>query len=304
MLFLEFAAAWDVYLAAAPFLPSRPAPPIGGCRRIEGVGAVADAFDLIVLDAYGVLHEGAEPYPAALEAFAALRARGKAVCVVTNAVTHAPGDVAARLTALGFPLDAGEVVSGRSLLPDLLAGEQDQGSGIMVLGSHTAPVQERFPQAIAQDWTAEALDRARGFLLIDTNGWMDDEPESRLGASLRANPRPLIVCNPDVTCPFLGKLSYEPGYFAFRLAAEIPDLPLRFLGKPYGAIYDRVAARFPGIARERILAVGDSPHTDVLGARSAGMAALLVESGLFRGRDTGRLLAECAILPDFIAPHL
>jgi HAD superfamily hydrolase (TIGR01450 family) len=267
---------------------------------VSGVLEVAEDFDLIVLDAYGVLHEGAGAHDFALKAFSALREQGKKVCVLTNSVTHAPEEVAKRLTGMGFPVGEREVISGRSVLPWFLRFHKG-GQGYAVLGYHPDVVAEAFPGTRAGAFDRADLDAATGFILVDTNMWVDGTPEELLFQSLTANPRPVIVCNPDVTCPYQGALSYEPGFFAFRLAEALPELDITFLGKPYPAIYDLVTKRFKGIPRDRILAVGDSPHTDVLGARGAGMKALLVESGLLRTQDTAQRLAECAIEPDFIA---
>ena len=59
-----------------------------------------------------------------------------------------------------------------------------------------------------------------------------------------------------------------------------------------------------GVAPERVLCVGDTLHTDILGARAAGCRAMLVESGFLAGRDPLALAAESGIWPDFIAPGL
>jgi HAD superfamily hydrolase (TIGR01450 family) len=300
VLFLDFDESWRVYLGAERRLPPTPPPPVAGTRRISGVLEIAEDFDLIVLDAYGVLHEGAGAHDFALRAFSALRALGKPVCVVTNAVTHGPDEVARRLTEMGFPLTEREVISGRSLLPWFLRFHGG-GKGFAVLGYHPEAVVDLFPGTRVGRFEAADLDAADGFILVDTNMWTDATPEEALFKTLKANPRPVLVCNPDVTCPYQGALSYEPGFFAFRLGEALPKLDITFLGKPYPAIYDLVTKRFKGIPRDRILAVGDSPHTDVLGARGAGMTSLLVESGLLRGRDSAALLAECGIIPDFIA---
>lgn len=267
---------------------------------MSGVLEVADAFDLIVLDAYGVLHEGAGAHDFALTAFQALREIGKKLCVVTNSVTHAPEEVAKRLTDMGFPIGGRDVISGRSLLPWFLRFHRE-GRGYAVLGYHPDVVAEAFPGTRVGSFDRDDLDAAAGFILVDTNMWADGTPEEVLFESLTANPRPILVCNPDVTCPYQGALSYEPGFFAFRLAEALPELDITFLGKPYPAIYDLVSKRFKGIPRDRILAVGDSPHTDVLGARGAGMKALLVESGLLRTQDSAQRLMECGIEPDFIS---
>lgn len=305
MLYVDFAEAWTRYRAAAPLMPPAPAAPVGGPRRVAGILEVADAFDVIVLDAYGVLHVGEGPLPGVGAALKGLIAAGKRLCVLTNDVTHDPQEVARRLVALGLPLGEATVVSGRSLLAEALAAAGATTTApFAVLASHPEAVTARHPETRAGSYDPADLDAAAGLVLVDTNAWEDPQPERRLVASLRARPRPLIVCNPDITCPFRGRYSLEPGYVAFPLAADVPPGCVTFLGKPFPAIYRHLRARFPEVPPSRILAVGDSPHTDVLGARAAGLSALLVEGGLLAGENAPARCAEAGIQPDFLAPGL
>lgn len=65
--------------------------------------------------------------------------------------------------------------------------------------------------------------------------------------------------NADVSRIGLGR------YFIASVLAQDIGLP-----KPHGAMFD-AAARCAGVAAEQVLHVGDDPHTDVHGARQAGM---------------------------------
>ena len=51
----------------------------------------------------------------------------------------------------------------------------------------------------------------------------------------------------------------------------IPDC----VGKPYGHVFDEVLHRHPDISRDRVLMVGDTIHTDVLGGLAAGIKTML-----------------------------
>ncbi len=77
-----------------------------------------------------------------------------------------------------------------------------------------------------------------------------------------------------------------------------------FCGKPFPAIYALMRARHPEVPLERVLCVGDTLHTDILGGRAAGCRTLLIEDGFCRGQDALALAAESGIWPDFIAPRL
>lgn len=300
MLFIPFEEAWDVYLRAAPRLPDPPAPV--ETRRIRGLAEVIDDFDLVVFDAYGVLHEGQEAYPGTIEQVAMVRQRGKRLCILTNDVIRPPHDVAARLCDRGFDIGEDDVVSGRDLLPDLVARTIHPGQRFGLISSCPEPLQERFPDLLLMGDERAAYDSVDGFVLVDSNGWEQHHADHFLD-SLTGYPRPVLVCNPDVGCPYHGQVSAEPGYFA-HLAAERAGVSPVFLGKPYPGVYQRVFDRFPDVAPSRMVMVGDSPHTDILGARSMGMACLLLDSGFLRGQDAMALFAQSGLWPNFVSSRL
>jgi glycerol 3-phosphatase-2 len=80
--FLAFDHAWRAYLEAAPRLPPLPSPvtPL----RVASVAEIAGEFDLVVLDAWGVLNLGDDVIPTAPAAVAGLRRRGKRLAVLTT----------------------------------------------------------------------------------------------------------------------------------------------------------------------------------------------------------------------------
>ena len=95
----------------------------------------------------------------------------------------------------------------------------------------------------------------------------------------------------------------EPGWYAQRIA-QATGAHVIACGKPFPPIYERLRARYADVAPERVLCVGDTLHTDILGGRAAGCRALLIEDGFIRGADALALAQESGIWPDFIAPRL
>ncbi len=298
MLTLSFDEAWRVYLAAAGAMPE-PAPAVTP-RPVSGVGELIDEFDLFVLDAYGVMNLGEAAIPPALEAFRALRDAGKPICILTNDAAGDKQAIAAGHSRRGFDVTAADIVAGIDLLPETLAGFSGS-ENFGAVASWTLPYPELLGAMTLLDSNEAAYDAVDGLVILDTV-WTA-EKSAILMRTLGRRPRPLIVCNPDVACPHGAELSAEPGYFLHRIAEETGVTAL-YLGKPHAGVYQRVAARHPGVPGRRVLAVGDTLHTDVLGARAAGMGALLVESGFCHGQDTLALCQESGIWPDFMAPHL
>ncbi|WP_299443427.1 HAD-IIA family hydrolase [uncultured Rhodospira sp.] len=302
MLTQDFDTAWDTYLQSRDWFPPLP-PPVTPCP-VHGLAEVLDTEDIavVVLDAYGVLHTGSETLPGAREAIDDIRRRGLSVCVLTNDVTHEPAGVAAGLRRRGLDIRADDVISGRDLLPDALAAVGG-GAGWGVIAIHPRDITARFPSlSVVEDLAAGSpsdWDHIDGFVLVDCFHWTEADLAA-FRALMRHRPRPLIIPNPDVACPYDGALTIEPGSLALA-AARQHGVAVRFLGKPFPALYERVKARHGTVNPRRILMVGDSPHTDVLGARGAGLRCLLVKTGLLNDEPVGTRLAECGLWPDFIA---
>jgi ribonucleotide monophosphatase NagD (HAD superfamily) len=71
-------------------------------RLIDGLGGLADGYDVLLCDIWGVLHDGREAFPAACDALARWRARVGPVVLISNSPRPAP-QVALQLVELGAP---------------------------------------------------------------------------------------------------------------------------------------------------------------------------------------------------------
>ena len=296
---LTFAAAWQAYRRAEPLLPAKPAPVTP--RRVADVGELAADFDLVALDAWGVLNLGETAVATAPAAVARLRAAGKRLVVLSNSGSRDAEISAARLRRLGFDFTAAEIITGLDLAPAALAVLALAPPVGFIAGAAAAlPALTGGMLALGDD--AAAYDRVSGIVFLSSGAWSEAR-QSLLAASLARRPRPLIVANPDIASPEPEGMAAEPGWYAHRIAAAT-GAHLVLCGKPFPAIYERMRARHPDVAPERMLCVGDTLHTDILGGRAAGCRALLIEDGFMRGADALALAQESGIWPDFIAPRL
>jgi glycerol-1-phosphatase len=296
---LSFAEVWLEYRRAEPLLPAKPAPLVP--RRVAGIEEIAADFDLIALDAWGVLTLGEQAITTAPATVARLRALGKRLAVVSNGASRDAPGAAARLRGFGFDFAAAEIITGLDLVPAHLSRlALVPPFGLIADPPVPLPALTRSMVPLADD--AAAYDAVSAAVFLSCKGWTASR-QALLAASLMRRPRPVIVANPDIASPELGALSAEPGYFALRIAATTGRAP-EFCGKPFPAIYAAMRRPHPGISPERILCVGDTLHTDILGGRGAGYRTLLVEDGFCRGVDGAALAAECGIWPDFIAARL
>lgn len=191
MLYTPFDTAWNIYLGARPRMPAFPPPTEP--ERVAGLLEVVDrgGVDLVLFDAYGVLHVGGDALPEGLSAFKGLRERRIPLCVVTNDVTRGPDGVCKGLNARGYDLEPEEIVSGRSLLPAIM--DARPGGIWGVLATHDEDIAARFTDCVPMGHerapTLTDLNSVDGFLFVDTNYWTDVTP-SLLEAALTERPRP------------------------------------------------------------------------------------------------------------------
>ncbi|MCB6179739.1 TIGR01459 family HAD-type hydrolase [Rhodobacter sp. Har01] len=291
---LDAAAAFARYEEVRARLPAAtyPQAPLHAPTLAE----VADRWDGFVLDAFGVLNIGDTPIPGAVERMAQLRAMGKRLVVLTNAASYTRADALAKYRRLGFDFGEDEVVSSR----DVAVAHLDR----VAPGAHWGAISQAgddfhdIPARVTSLLDTGGWDRVDGFLFLSTSRWTL-ETRAALHAALAARPRPLVVANPDLVAPREGGLTIEPGFWAHEVIDRL-GTPVHWFGKPFPEAFAEAEQR-AGLPPHRLAMVGDTLHTDVLGGRAAGMAAILVtDHGLFAGRDVSPFLSGSGIVPDVI----
>lgn len=290
---------------------SSPAQP--DIELVSGLQSLADRYDLILCDVWGVLHDGLRAFPSAGDALTRYRAGGGAVVLVSNAPR--PGlDVTRQLDSLGVPRTAYDtVVTSGDITRAVVA---DRGAQTLY---HLGPARDL---NLFAGLPARTADLAAADYVVCT-GLFDDEHETveDYAPTLRAmRERDLwMVCaNPDIVVERGHRLIPCAG--ALAAAYEALGGTSFAGGKPHRPIYEaalQAAESLIGGKPElaRVLAVGDALRTDVAGARAFGIDSLLVargihaaELGFAAGRlDFGRALDWLAGQPErpsAIAPEL
>ena len=298
MISLTADEAVRAYEAVRHRLPSA-RPRSGGYNEIETLSEIADQFDVFLLDAFGVLNVGETAIPGAVERVAELKHSGKHVFVVSNAASVPRGELEAKYRHLGFDFPSEDIITSRATMAAFMKVADIDCWGVMH-GSHTR-LDDLAPLRMAPlTDDASAYSDVGGFLLIGSAGWTEAR-QSLLEAALNEAPRRVLVANPDIVAPREIGFSAEPGYFAHRLADRTGIEP-EFFGKPFPSIFDLALARLGPIDNDRVVMVGDSLHTDILGAHSAGIASVLVtQYGLFAGRDFRSAITRTGIAPEYVA---
>jgi HAD superfamily hydrolase (TIGR01459 family) len=147
----------------------------------------------------------------------------------------------------------------------------------------------------------ETVEQAQ-FLMVTGPDDFDDRVEDFMPLLDRAarNALPMVCANPDLVVMREGR----PLICAGALAAYYERIggAVRYRGKPDAAIYDVCLERLGIAERNKVLAVGDAFHTDVAGARAAGLDSLFCSGGIHAaeigttyGQKPDRAKVEAAI---------
>lgn len=243
-----------------------------------GLAALADRYDALLCDVWGVIHNGRERFAPACEALARFGRERGPVVLLSNAPR--PGEwVLPQLAELGVPAAAfaAIITSGDATRAALRA--RAPGPVWAIGPERDAPLYAGLPLAFAGP---------RDAAFICCTGPVDDEVETaedyRESLTAAAERGLDFVCaNPDRVVQRGDKLIPCAG----ALADLYESLGGRVImaGKPFTPIYDLAlaeAARLAGrpLDKARVLAIGDGVQTDVAGAERQGLDCLFIADGI------------------------
>ena len=249
---------------------------------LPGIAGLADRYDGYVLDLWGVVHNGRQLYPGVAEALGELKARGKRVVFLTNAPRRA-WFIAGMLDRMGLDraLYDGIISSGEVAWRML---KDRRHPFFAPLGPRCVHIGPDRDLSVLEDGVAEIIaDPAAAHFLLNTGpdpdrGSMDPEPYRPALVAAAAHRLPMVCVNPDrhvmvgpdrlICAGALADIYVELGGAVFEV------------GKPDPAVYDPVMEIIGDVPRARVLAIGDTPHTDLAGAQAAGLDSLWAMTGL------------------------
>lgn len=263
-------------------------------HTLEEMVEVADGF---LLDAFGVLNVGDKAIPKAIWLITTLRKRGKRFCILSNSATSSKMALLNFFHSLGFDFAPHEIITSREVLWHTLPLDRFEQWG--VIAPSIATLEKEF---LTVDIHHETFLHSDAFLFLGSHTW-NDALHVKLKMALKERPRPMWIGNPDITAP-RGNAHYslEPGYYTL-LEEETLFQNFHFVGKPFKEVFlyaiDKAWNEWQ-IPKERLVMVGDTLHTDILGATSVGLQTLLVEDyGFFAEENVEPYIAQSHIIPHF-----
>lgn len=229
-------------------------------------------------DIWGVIHNGHVPFEETVSTLARHRSGGGKVILVSNSPRSEKG-VERQLLEIGVRPDSHDaIVTSGDVTQTLML---EQGGGKLF---HLGPQRD---VSLFEGLPVERVPLEQASAVICTGLFHDDRetPEDYRGilADIRARNLLMICANPDKLVRKGNRLQFCAGALAEAYAALGGSVAMA--GKPYAPIYElaiRKAAALTGATVDagQVLAIGDGPETDILGAANQGYACVYVSGGV------------------------
>jgi HAD superfamily hydrolase (TIGR01450 family) len=261
-------------------------------RVSTGLHAPQRLYRGYAFDLDGTVYLGDTLLPGAAETIARLRAEGSRITFVTNNPLHRAAEYARRLTALGVPATAADVVTS---LDSLVGYLRSRHPGAAVLTVAETLVDETLHAAGHRVVTRP---EDAGVVVVSFDRTFDYAKLNAAYRAVRAG-AVIVATNPDPFCPTPDGGIPDCAAMLAAVEACTGRRAEAVVGKPSRHMADAFLDRL-GVAVSDSVMVGDRLLTDVAMARTTGMASVLSLGGATSPAD----LATSEIQPDFVVDHL
>jgi HAD superfamily hydrolase (TIGR01459 family) len=247
-------------------------------RLISGLSEIADQYDALICDVWGVIHDGQKHHPAAAEALTRFREKHGPVILLTNA-PRVPEEVAAQCAAYGLPRGCYDAIvsSGGAAREELARRSAERQLPLYYIGPD-----RDLTMVQGLDIRRTEIEEAEVALAVGLTDDMVELPEAYRGRleAMRARNLTMLCANPDLVVHRGSRLVYCAGTLAQMY--EAMGGAVVYYGKPHLPVY-RAALDAAGNPKAP-LTVGDGLVTDIKGANAAGLPALFIADGV-HGED-------------------
>lgn len=248
-------------------------------QTLTGLSDLADRYDVILCDVWGVVHDGKVPFVGSVEALTHFAAGGGTVVLISN--SPRPHDsFVVQLDEIGVNRAAWSAVvtSGDATRAELK--KRAPGPAWRIGPERDAGIYDGTGVELTDDLSEAAFISCTG-LFDDEADQPEDYRESFADCARRG--LEMVCANPDKVVHRGRDLIWCAGALADVYSAL--GGPVIMAGKPFSPIYDlalkeAAAQRGQTLDRRRALAIGDGIPTDILGANRQGLDCLFVAGGI------------------------
>ena len=274
--------------------------------KISSFANVIKHYDAIFFDAFGVLKNYNGLIEGVAETIYKLHNDQKQIFILTNDSSRSPFELAKRYQQQGIDLITEEnMISSGMLAREYLQLKIKKGT-IAYLGTkNSAHYVENLglPTLPISEVQSENFSDISALVLLDEEGFNWESDLSKSINLLRHKNIPVVVANTDRTYPVSNnQINIAIGGIANMLEDIVGKRFIRF-GKPdvplFIYAYEKLSA-IKSIPKDKILMVGDTLHTDILGGNKFGIHTALVLSGNTLPDQYHFLINSSGIIPDYV----
>ncbi len=247
--------------------------------------SLPDVVRLVIFDLDGVVYRGDRPIDGAPGLIAWLHAVPVKVRFATNNSMVTRVGYVHRLAGMDIRTAAEEIVTSVSATQEhlrrhapavrtvLAVGADGMGEELRGAGFEVVMAAGAAPAAFA----GGALDRAYDAVIVGLDPGLDYRRLSIAMSAVEAGAR-LIATNADARYPTPAGFLPGAGSIVAALATATGVTP-EVIGKPAPAMFEAIVES-SGVPASEAVVVGDNPDADIVGARRAGCASILVLTGV------------------------
>jgi 4-nitrophenyl phosphatase len=260
------------------------------------MSALPHRVRLVIFDLDGVVYRGHQPVRGAAELVAWLHDEGVLVRFATNNSMVAREGYVQRLGGMGIGTAVDEVVTSTSATIEHLRRHAPEIRSILAIGAEGMRRELRgagFEVAMAgeavQTHSGGPLERHFDAVVVGLDPHVD---YLRLAAAMRAveDGARLIATNADARYPTAAGFLPGAGSIVAAVATATGATP-EVIGKPQPAMFAAILEA-SGTGADAAVVIGDNPDADVVGAARAGIASILVLTGVADAATAERLEGE------------
>lgn len=248
-------------------------------------------FTTLLLDMDGVLYRGKLPLPGVADLLDLCDARGIQYACVTNNATKTPQQFSERLAAMGITMPADKIVTSSTVTRRWLETAAPRGTGVFCIGMDGLRGALFGDEYFVEDETNPA------FVVVGMDFEVTYQRLRTACLLIRAGAR-FVGTNPDTTFPAEDGIVPGCGALLALLRAGSETEPF-VIGKPGPTMFTSTVAALAADPA-RTLTVGDRLDTDIAGSAAAGLASVLVLTGV----TTPAALAASVLQPDAVFADL
>jgi HAD superfamily hydrolase (TIGR01458 family) len=237
-----------------------------------------DRVDGVLLDIDGVISISWEPIPGSIDALAWLRRERIPFRLITNTTTHTRLELARTLSAAGFDVEPGEIVTAVVATAAYLRSHH-AGAKVLLLSDGDCRDDLEGVTLVGSDDAAD---------VVVLGGASDDFSYAAVNGIFRRvmDGAALVGMHRNLYWRTADGLQLDGGAFLAGIEAAA-NVTAVVCGKPAPAYFEAVLGELD-VPPDRAAMVGDDIVNDVLGAQALGIRGVLVRTGKFSPTDLDR----------------